>query len=64
MEHSPLVARLLQEVVTARAAIATSYQRLWRPEPPVPAEAEAGREPEADPATSTRETPRPTEEAG
>lgn len=32
MEHSDLVARLLKEVATARAAIAAGYLRLWRSE--------------------------------
>jgi hypothetical protein len=32
MEHSRLLARLLSEVATARAAITESYSRLWRSE--------------------------------
>ena len=31
MEHTELVARVLNELATARAAIAASYLRLWRP---------------------------------
>ncbi|MGB0098588.1 MAG: hypothetical protein WBP81_39355 [Solirubrobacteraceae bacterium] len=36
MEHSELVARLLKQVATARAAIAAGYLRLWRSEGPSP----------------------------
>lgn len=32
MEHAHLVAQLLKEVDGARAAIAASYVRLWRPD--------------------------------
>jgi hypothetical protein len=31
MDRSQLVARLLGELTTARAAITSSYMRLWRP---------------------------------
>jgi hypothetical protein len=36
MEHSELVARVLKEVATARAAIAAGYFHLWRPDEPTP----------------------------
>lgn len=31
MDHTQLIARLTKEVAGARASIAASYQRLWRP---------------------------------
>jgi hypothetical protein len=31
VERTELIARLLAELATARAAIAASYMRLWRP---------------------------------
>ena len=31
MDHTPLIARLTNEVAGARASSAASYQRLWQP---------------------------------
>lgn len=31
MDHTQLIARLAKELAGARASIAASYQRLWRP---------------------------------
>jgi hypothetical protein len=48
MEHTRLVARLLNEVAAARAAITASYARLWRSDagsPADPSDLETGPEP-------------------
>jgi hypothetical protein len=39
MNHTRLVARLLNEVAAARMAVAASYMRLWRTEAAPPADA-------------------------
>lgn len=48
MDHTQVVARVLREAASARAAIAASYQRLWRPANSDPAEG-----PEAEPSDQT-----------
>ena len=56
MEHTQLAARLLKEVAAARTAVASSYSRLWRSEPPASSEPGAPdrrAEPEPDPDTES-----------
>lgn len=54
MEHTQLIARLLNELAAARASVAASYQRLWPSEGRGqldPSAASAGKTlPESDPA--------------
>lgn len=59
MQRPGLAAQVLNQVAAARAAIAASYSRLWRPdEPPLPDQADttgAPREPElSEPEHSRR----------
>jgi hypothetical protein len=64
MEHTELVARVLRDVAAARAAVASNYARLWRPEPaaasPEPNTPDLPAEPEPDADTdAARDQHRP-----
>ena len=52
MDQSQLVARVLREAASARASIAASYQRLWRPASSSPAD-----RPDADPSEPIPDEP-------
>jgi hypothetical protein len=67
MEHTRLVARLLSEVASARAAITESYVRLWRSGAGSPGELGFGkedREPRQDPERGSRRDERSTNDVG
>lgn len=58
MDEARLLTRILSEVAAARGAIATSYQRLWRPHGTARGEAaepEPGSNPDPDAGTKPRE---------
>ena len=58
MDQTELVARVLREAASARASIAASYQRLWRPANSGPAD-----RPDPGPSDQTpSQSPSPSEE--